>query len=362
MLFGNDEDLRLQPKRTKTLLISIGIHLALVLFLVLNPDLLTAPPKRIIKVMGQDYDLSKENLTELVIPPDAARPKPAVPDKPLVQPPVPPQQQPQPAPPQQQALATPPPPQPPPPQPAPPQPKPQPPPEVITPDMVIKDGARPDAPPNRASRGNTTDQARAGSMDPQQPKPDQQPKAGQQAQTGQQAQNDKQNQPIVLNRNPNALPLPNGNIMDSARRTVQQQVEEERRRASSSTAQGPRTGVPGGQEDPDFATEEPTILSDTHGYDFGPYMNQVVNRVRNNWYTLMPEIARLGKRGKVVIIFTVTKSGSIANLRLAGNSGTDALDRAAYGSITLSNPFGQLPSGFDGDHLDLQFTFLYNIR
>src|SRR3954462_4380738 len=89
MLFEKDEEIDLQPKRTKTLLISIGIHAFLLIFLALNPDLLTSPPKRIIKVMGQDYDLSREELTELVIPPDALHPKPAVPDKPLVHPPVP---------------------------------------------------------------------------------------------------------------------------------------------------------------------------------------------------------------------------------------------------------------------------------
>ena len=91
-------------------------------------------------------------------------------------------------------------------------------------------------------------------------------------------------------------------------------------------------------------------------------MNQVVNRVRYNWYSLIPESARLGKRGKVVLVFTITKGGIIANLHQVANSGDTALDRAAYGSITASNPFAQLPAGFDGDHLDLQFTFLYNIR
>jgi len=34
-------------------------------------------------------------------------------------------------------------------------------------------------------------------------------------------------------------------------------------------------------------------------------MNQVVNRVRVNWYSLIPEIARLGKKGRVVILFTI---------------------------------------------------------
>src|SRR5438067_13414818 len=114
MLFDNDQSLELQPRRTKTLLISIGIHLMLLVFLALNPDLLTPTPKRIIRITGQDYDLSKEQLTELVMPPDALRPKPAppAPEKPLIQPPVPA--------PENQPAAAPPPPPPPPPPPQPP--------------------------------------------------------------------------------------------------------------------------------------------------------------------------------------------------------------------------------------------------
>jgi TonB family protein len=329
MLFTKDEDFELQPKRSKTLLISIGIHIFLLIILALNPNLLTSTPKRIIRIMGQDYDLSKQQLTELVMPPDALRPRPAppVPDKPLVQPPVPqPQNQP--------------PPPPPPPQPPPP----QTPPPVIGPDDILKEGARPDAQP-KASRGDTTEQARTGSQE--QPKPE--------APKQQQAEN-KPPQQLAQNTNPNALRTPN--LMDSAGRIVQQQIEENRKRYS----QGPRTGLPGGQEDPNFSTEEPTILSDTKGYDFGPYMNQVINRVRYNWYSLIPEIARLGKKGRVVIIFTITQNGLIQNAHIAANSGTDPLDRAAFGAITASNPFAKLPAGFDGDHLDLQFTFLYNIR
>jgi TonB family protein len=232
---------------------------------------------------------------------------------------------------------------------------------VIGPDDVIKEGARPDGQP-KASRGNTTEQARAGESGSQQQPGGQQLPPRPEPNT-QQAQAEKQQlPPIAQNTNPNALRTPGGNIMDSARKTLQQQLEEERRRTGVGASQGPRTGVQAGQEDPNFSTEEPTILSDTRGYDFGPYMNQVINRVRYNWYTLIPEIARLGKRGKVVLIFTITKSGTIANLRLAANSGTQALDNAAVGSIQLSNPFAQLPANFDGDHLDLQFTFLYNIR
>ena len=37
-----------------------------------------------------------------------------------------------------------------------------------------------------------------------------------------------------------------------------------------------------------------------------------------------------------------------------------ALDRAAYGGITASNPFPPLPSEFTGQYLGLRFTFYYN--
>src|SRR5262245_47847637 len=338
MLFKKDEELELQPRRTKTLLISIGIHAVLLVFLALNPEILTSTPKRIIKVMSQDYDLSKQQLTELIAPPDALRSKPPAPppeNKPLVQPPAP---RPENRPPQQQ-----------PPPPPPPPPKPQPPPPVIGPDDVIKEGARPDAQP-KPSRGDTTEQARAGSQpEPSTPEPPKQ-------QQPQRPQSENKPPQIARNTNPDALRSPT--LMDDAERIMKEDIEGRRR----TSVQGPRTGLPNVQSDPNFSTEEPTILSDTKGYDFGPYMNQVVNSYRYNWYANIPEIARFGKKGKVVIIFTITHNGNIDNARIVANSGTEPLDRAAFASITLSNPFPRLPAGFDGDHLDLQFTFLYNIR
>src|SRR5438477_10678677 len=124
MLFEKEEPLELQPRRTRTLLISIGIHLFLLGFLALNPDFLTSTPKRIIRGLTQAYDLSKRQLVELVPPPDV-RPKPAAPpQQPLVQPPAPSQPEPQ--------VAPPPAPPPPPPQ----QQPPPPPPPVIGPDDV----------------------------------------------------------------------------------------------------------------------------------------------------------------------------------------------------------------------------------
>jgi len=113
--------------------------------------------------------------------------------------------------------------------------------------------------------------------------------------------------------------------------------------------------------DPNFSTEAPLVLSDTRGVDFGPYLARVVFNVRRNWYSMIPVAARLGQKGRVAIIFEILKDGSVPELRLVGSSGSDALDRAAVGAIRASNPFPPLPEEFTGNHLVLQFIFLYNL-
>lgn len=104
------------------------------------------------------------------------------------------------------------------------------------------------------------------------------------------------------------------------------------------------------------------ILSDTMGVDFGPYLNRVLEDIRRNWYNLIPEEARapLMKQGKVSIRFVINKDGSVAGMKVLYPSGDVALDRAAWGGITASNPFQRLPGEFRGPYLALACTFYYN--
>jgi TonB family protein len=106
------------------------------------------------------------------------------------------------------------------------------------------------------------------------------------------------------------------------------------------------------------------------GVDFGPYLQRVLHDVKQNWYAIIPESAMppLLKKGKLSIEFAITKNGEIAGLRYDTSSGDVALDRAAYGGITASNPFPPLPAEFvqaakrenRDAALGLKFTFLYN--
>jgi TonB family protein len=104
------------------------------------------------------------------------------------------------------------------------------------------------------------------------------------------------------------------------------------------------------------------VLSDTQGVDFGPYLSRVLDAVRRNWYTLIPEEARppLLKRGKVSIEFAILPNGKVAGMNIVGPSGDVPLDRAAWGGITESIPFAPLPNAFHGPYLALRFHFYYN--
>jgi outer membrane biosynthesis protein TonB len=101
------------------------------------------------------------------------------------------------------------------------------------------------------------------------------------------------------------------------------------------------------------------ILSDTQGVDFGPYLQRILEDVRENWYHLIPESAEM-KKGKLAIEFAITKDGHVADMKLVATSGDIALDRPAWGSITSSNPFPPLPTEFTGPYLALRFRFYYN--
>ena len=102
------------------------------------------------------------------------------------------------------------------------------------------------------------------------------------------------------------------------------------------------------------------LLSDPQGVDFKPYLIQVLAAVRRNWFAVLPESARLGQRGRVVIQFAISREGRVPKLVISAPSGADALDRAAVAGISASNPFPALPHEFKGEQIRLQLSFMYN--
>jgi len=215
------------------------------------------------------------------------------------------------------------------------------------------------------------DSARAGRPGPSAPLVPQQPQAPPAAAQAQSAGQQEQQQPpdqsqLAKLQTPDSVPRPKPSFNTgplSAGSAIEQAA-----RASLANRGGSYGGDDGdfglGQQQGARAQGQLDVLSDTMGVDFGPYLQRVLHDVKQNWYNIIPEAARapLLKQGKVAIEFAIMKDGRVAGMQLDGSSGDNALDRAAWGGITASNPFPPLPSEFAGQYLQLRFYFYYNLN
>ncbi len=104
------------------------------------------------------------------------------------------------------------------------------------------------------------------------------------------------------------------------------------------------------------------VLSDTMGVNFDPYLRKILRQIYNQWLPLIPEEARppLNKQGVTQIRFTILPDGRIGAMHLDGSTHDDALNRAAWGSITGVGTFPPLPAEFHGPNLELRIHYLVN--
>jgi outer membrane biosynthesis protein TonB len=104
------------------------------------------------------------------------------------------------------------------------------------------------------------------------------------------------------------------------------------------------------------------ILSDPMNVDWGPYLKRLLAMVKGSWYPLIPEecYPPLSKEGTTLIRFTIMPDGSLKPnaMRLDGSTHDEAIDRAAWGSITGIGVFPPLPAEFKGPNLELRIQFV----
>jgi len=153
-------------------------------------------------------------------------------------------------------------------------------------------------------------------------------------------------------------------------KALQESMQEALKGGGSETAtyegpigRGGGIGGGGGGAGQGFGGNAVEILTPTEGVDFSTYIARVLASVKRNWYSVMPESARLGDKGKVVLQFRILRNGVVPEQEpvMMGSSGKEPLDRAAASSIRASTPFEPLPSAFSGPYIELRFIFLYNI-
>lgn len=168
---------------------------------------------------------------------------------------------------------------------------------------------------------------------------------------------------------PNGLILPK--LSSSPGKTIQDSMNDATRSGGNTGVQfggpgpaAPRAdGMPGGGGGQGYYGGNLQILTPTEGVDFTNYLARVLASVRNSWYAVIPESARLGEKGRVVLRFKIMRDGSVPSVEpvLEGSSGRQPLDNAALSSIRASNPFEPLPTAFRGPYIELRFIFLYNL-
>ncbi len=151
-------------------------------------------------------------------------------------------------------------------------------------------------------------------------------------------------------------PKPNFNVSQSAGDNV---------RNAARNAGGLRgSGISGGSHTvgQQAASSGIEILSDPMNVDFGPYIKRLLTMIKASWYPLIPEecYPPLSKEGTTLIRFTIMPDGTLkpSGMHLDGSTHDEAIDRAAWGSITGIGVFPPLPAEFKGPNLELRIQFI----
>ena len=102
------------------------------------------------------------------------------------------------------------------------------------------------------------------------------------------------------------------------------------------------------------------ISFDTTWYDWGAYAEEMVRRIKLHWE--IPELARLGWKGKLTVRFFIRGDGRVEGAKILSQSGVPPFDNAAFQAIVTSSPFRPLPKDLGSDREGVTVTFFYNIR
>jgi TonB family protein len=319
-------------------LLSVIIHLVVVIVVVTNPDLFD----RLFPPQPEDEPVVPENVTLVYTPPPAERPQ----------------------------LVAPPPPAPPPPQA---QPAPEPPPQPRLQAPAVPRLPQPAVPPPELPRdpglGGMGDELEARNLppigipelrEPAREPPSRGPQPSEPAASP--APPEPKIEAVPRTEDPSQARLQFPVITRPGSGGTEAILRGLARDRATQGGGGVLSGAPTFDPDnPNMSIPGPQILSDTMGVNFQPYLLRIYLLVRRNWYSVIPEIARLGKQGRVALEFSIERNGRVPDLMLRVSSGTDSLDSAALASIRLSNPFPALPPEFPGEDIKLRFIYLYNL-
>jgi len=92
------------------------------------------------------------------------------------------------------------------------------------------------------------------------------------------------------------------------------------------------------------------------GERYGWYVGAVRNRISSNWLlsTISPRILTAPR---VYLTFDILRDGTVTNVVIIQSSGIPEVDRSALRAVLASNPLGELPPGYGGSKVSVEFYF-----
>ncbi|MEO0947839.1 MAG: TonB family protein, partial [Cyanobacteria bacterium J06641_5] len=99
------------------------------------------------------------------------------------------------------------------------------------------------------------------------------------------------------------------------------------------------------------------LLAARRNADLGPYYRNIQRRVRQAW-----QPSQTGQERFTVLVFSLTRDGEIARLRVLETSGSSRVDREALAAVRQAAPFGPFPESYSEPSLDIEFSFSIFIR
>jgi TonB family protein len=129
--------------------------------------------------------------------------------------------------------------------------------------------------------------------------------------------------------------------------------------ANASAANAKQTPPP---KEPQYSSSKFVVLTDTKGYNLGPYLDNIFSIVRNEWLAAGDQVVKKPKyrRGTVAAEFIIARSGEIHNLKITEPSGEDDLDKAVTQALEKASPLPELPKGLTSQQLEMRFRFFYD--
>lgn len=107
--------------------------------------------------------------------------------------------------------------------------------------------------------------------------------------------------------------------------------------------------------------EEDTIFLNTRNLKYLSYSSRIKRKIESMW-EYPSEARREENQGRLTLMFSILRSGNLAELRLLQPSGFRVLDKGAMNAVRHAAPYCPIPHKMGIDKLNIIATFEYRLN